>query len=147
VWAQDASEQLAEPLGDVRTAVYDQEAVFKESMRAQLSALPPYFPRDEGSGPRSTAQQLTHAALDVLNTEIFSRHSSRRVRSAVGTCLEIVCSATGRTGAELLQPMMPAIEKKRLVPLRHVEVQIGTALALTFCLRQKPELVKVLPKP
>jgi len=116
--------------------------MFQRTMRSQLNPLTLPLPKDDSSGQRSGGQTLTHAALDVLNTEIFSRHSSRRVRKAVGSCLEIICTATGQTGAALLQPMMPAIEKKRLVPLRHVEVQIGTALALTFCLRQKPELVK-----
>ena len=116
-----------------------QEESVRRKMKKEIQPLLLPLPTDRSA--RSDIQNLVHDTLEVLNSQIFGRHSSRRVRSVAGKCLEIICEVTRRNGADLLKSFLPSLEKKRLVPLRHVEVQIGTALAITFCLRQKPELV------
>ena len=116
-----------------------QEESFRKKLKRDLQPLLLPIPTDRST--RDDVQNLVFDTLEVINSEIFGRHSSRRVRSVAGKCLEKICKATQRNGADLLKPLLPSLDKKRLVPLRHVEVQIGTALAITFCLRQKPELV------
>lgn len=125
---------------------FPQEDEFQSALKGHLNPLVLPLPKEAGA-PRTPGQVLAQGMLDVLNGEIFGQHSSRCVRSCVGKCLEVICNATGRTSAELLRPIMPAIDKKRLLPLRHVEVQIGTALALTFCLRQKPQCLVAAASP
>lgn len=47
--------------------------------------------------------------------------------------------------ASLLKPMLeklsPALEKRRLMPLKHPALQIGNAAAFTYCLQQEPPLL------
>jgi hypothetical protein len=64
-----------------------------------------------------------------------------------------VCKASGRTSAQLLKPLLeklsPALEKRRLMPLKHAALQIGNAAAFTYCMQQKPPLLplsQVRPK-
>lgn len=56
-----------------------------------------------------------------------------------------MCSACGRSKASLLKPMLeklnPALEKRRLMPLKHAQLQIGNAATFTYCLQQEPPLL------
>lgn len=58
---------------------------------------------------------------------------------------QIVCKASGRTSAQLLRPLLeklsPALEKRRLMPLKHAQLQMGNAAAFTYCMQQKPPLL------
>ena len=58
---------------------------------------------------------------------------------------QIVCRASGASMASLLKPMLeklsPALEKRRLMPLKHPALQIGNAAAFTYCLQQEPPLL------
>lgn len=61
-------------------------------------------------------------------------------------CLwQVVCKASGRTSAQLLKPLLeklsPPLEKRRLMPLKHANLQIGNAAAFTYCMQQKPPLL------
>ena len=56
-----------------------------------------------------------------------------------------MCKASGRTPASLLKPLLemlsPPLEKRRLMPLKHVQLQMGNAAAFTYCMQQKPPLL------
>lgn len=56
--------------------------------------------------------------------------------------LQLVADATNRTAAVLLRPVLdkvaPPVEKKRLLPLKHVQTQAGHAAVLTWLLQQRP---------
>lgn len=56
-----------------------------------------------------------------------------------------VAKATGQPAAKLLAPTLakaaPSLERRRLMPLRHVAMQIGNAAAITYCIQQRPPLL------
>ena len=63
--------------------------------------------------------------------------------------LQLVAEASGKTKAELLSGLLenlqPALNKRLLIPLRHVPTQTGYAAGLTYCLQQDPPLVSLTP--
>ena len=56
-----------------------------------------------------------------------------------------VAKATGQPAAKLLAPTLakaaPSLERRRLMPLRHVAMQMGNAAAITYCIQQRPPLL------
>ena len=60
-----------------------------------------------------------------------------------------MAEASGKTKAELLsgllESLQPALNKRLLIPLRHVPTQTGYAAGLTYCLQQDPPLVSLTP--
>ena len=57
--------------------------------------------------------------------------------------------ATGKSTAWLmngvLEKLQPPLERRRLLPLKHVPQQTGYAASLTYCLQQKPPLLALTP--
>jgi hypothetical protein len=56
-----------------------------------------------------------------------------------------VCKASGQSPASLLKPLLeklsPPLERRRLMPLKHVQLQMGNAAAFTYCMQQRPPLL------
>jgi len=56
-----------------------------------------------------------------------------------------VVKATGQPAARLLAPTLakaaPSLERRRLMPLRHLGMQTGNAAAITYCIQQRPPLL------
>ena len=56
--------------------------------------------------------------------------------------MQLVAEATGRNAAVLLKATLdkttPAVEKRRILPLKHVQLQAGYAAVLTWLLQQRP---------
>ncbi len=65
------------------------------------------------------------------------------------SCLQLVAEASGKSKAELLtgllENLQPVLNKRLLLPLRHVPTQTGYAASLTYCLQQDPPLVSLTP--
>jgi hypothetical protein len=59
--------------------------------------------------------------------------------------LQIAGAAARRSKAALLAPLLeklsPALEKRRLHPLKHPALQAGNAAAFAYCLQQEPPLL------
>ncbi len=59
--------------------------------------------------------------------------------------MQRVVKATGQPAAKLLAPTLakaaPSLERRRLMPLRHLAMQTGNAAAITYCIQQRPPLL------
>ena len=64
---------------------------------------------------------------------------------------QVVAEATGRTIADLLsgviKKVQPPLERRRLLPLKHMPQQTGYAASLAYCLQQRPPLLPLTPVP
>ena len=57
-----------------------------------------------------------------------------------------ISSSVGKGASELLKPLVgtlpsPAMDKRRLLPIRHLGMICGHAQSITYCLRQQPCLL------
>ncbi|EIE23491.1 hypothetical protein COCSUDRAFT_65942 [Coccomyxa subellipsoidea C-169] len=111
---------------------------------------PSMEPLDEGT------DRTLAGVVQVVSHELLSPRSSEALRKLADECLKaspnhsrlpaaVVCKASGRTSAQLLKPLLeklsPPLEKRRLMPLKHANLQIGNAAAFTYCMQQKPPLL------
>ena len=59
--------------------------------------------------------------------------------------MQRVVKAMGQPAAKLLAPTLakaaPSLERRRLMPLRHLAMQTGNAAAITYCIQQRPPLL------
>jgi hypothetical protein len=73
--------------------------------------------------------------------------AAHQVRETAHVCLLVVAEAAGCRVPQLLLPRMdkvaPGLEKRRLLPMKHLALLMATAANLVYCLRQRPALVKL----
>lgn len=93
-------------------------------------------------------RQSFQGVVDVLAAELFNINATHIVRKNVQSCLALLASRTGMEVSELLEPLQPLLQPLILRPLRpkHPEQQVGTVMALNFCLALRPPLLKMTPE-
>ncbi|KAL2624095.1 hypothetical protein R1flu_008340 [Riccia fluitans] len=94
-------------------------------------------------------RQSFHGVVEVLAAELFNPNATVIVRKNVQSCLALLASRTGSEVSELLEVLHPPLLQPLLIrPLRskHAEQQVGTVLALNFCLALRPPLLKMTPE-
>ncbi|KAG6555625.1 hypothetical protein Mapa_002860 [Marchantia paleacea] len=94
-------------------------------------------------------RQSFQGVVEVLAAELFNPNATAIVRKNVQSCLALLASRTGSEVSELLEPLHPPLLQPLLIrPLRskHAEQQVGTVLALNFCLALRPPLLKMTPE-
>lgn len=94
-------------------------------------------------------RQSFQGVVDVLAAELFNSNATPVVRKNVQSCLALLASRTGMEVSELLEPLhQPLLQPLILRPLRtkHPEQQVGTVMALNFCLALRPPLLKMTPE-
>ncbi|KAJ7564762.1 hypothetical protein O6H91_02G032300 [Diphasiastrum complanatum] len=94
-------------------------------------------------------RQSFQGAVDVLAAELFNPNATHIVRKNVQSCLALLASRTGSEVSELLEPLhQPLLLPLVFRPLRgkHFEQQVGTVMALNFCLALRPPLLKMTPE-
>ncbi|KAL6010354.1 hypothetical protein ACLOJK_000785 [Asimina triloba] len=98
---------------------------------------------EANSEPR---RQSFQEVVEILATELFNPNASVIVRKNVQSCLALLASRTGSEVSELLEPLyQPLLQPLLTRPLRskNVEQQVGTVMALNFCLALRPPLLKL----
>ncbi|XP_077231461.1 uncharacterized protein LOC143864410 isoform X2 [Tasmannia lanceolata] len=98
---------------------------------------------EANSEPR---RQSFQGVIDFLATELFNPNASIIVRKHVQSCLALLASRTGSEVSELLEPLyQPLLQPLIIRPLRakNVEQQVGTVMALNYCLALRPPLLKL----
>uniref|UniRef100_A0A2P2JR38 Uncharacterized protein MANES_01G145600 n=1 Tax=Rhizophora mucronata TaxID=61149 RepID=A0A2P2JR38_RHIMU len=93
-----------------------------------------------------TRMQSFHGVVEFLATELFNPNASLIVRKNVQSCLALLASRTGSEVSELLEPLyQPLLQPLIKWPLRSktVDQQVGTVMALNFCLALRPPLLKL----
>uniref|UniRef100_A0A7I4F837 Non-specific serine/threonine protein kinase n=1 Tax=Physcomitrium patens TaxID=3218 RepID=A0A7I4F837_PHYPA len=98
---------------------------------------------ENNSEPR---RQSFLGVVEVLAGELFNSNASYIVRKNVQSCLALLASRTGSEVSELLEPhYQPLLTPLVYKPLRskHAEQQVGTVMALNFCLALRPPLLKM----
>ncbi|KAJ7563398.1 hypothetical protein O6H91_03G108600 [Diphasiastrum complanatum] len=94
-------------------------------------------------------RQSFQGVVDVLAAELFNPNATQIVRKNVQSCLALLASRTGSEVSELLEPLhQPLLQTLVFRPLRvkHIEQQVGTVMALNFCLALRPPLLKMTPE-
>ncbi|GLJ07095.1 hypothetical protein SUGI_0058030 [Cryptomeria japonica] len=98
---------------------------------------------EANSEPR---RQSFQGVVDFLAAELFNPNATLIVRKNVQSCLALLASRTGSEVSELLEPLyQPLLQPLIMRPLRskHIEQQVGTVMALNFCLALRPPLLKM----
>lgn len=98
---------------------------------------------EANSEPR---KQSFQGVVEFLALELFNANASVVVRKNVQSCLALLASRTGSEVSELLEPLyQPKLQPLIMRPLRskNVEQQVGTVMALNFCLALRPPLLKL----
>ncbi|XXG86133.1 hypothetical protein AAC387_Pa11g1088 [Persea americana] len=98
---------------------------------------------EANSEPR---KQNFKGVVEFLATELFNPNASVIVRKSVQSCLALLASRTGSEVSELLENLyQPLLQPLIVRPLRskNVEQQVGTVMALNFCLALRPPLLKL----
>ncbi|XP_058091042.1 uncharacterized protein LOC131237348 isoform X3 [Magnolia sinica] len=101
---------------------------------------------EANSEPR---RQSFQGVVEFLATELFNSNASMIVRKNVQSCLGLLASRTGSEVSELLEPLyQPLLQPLIMRSLRskNVEQQVGTVMALNFCLALRPPLLKLSPE-
>lgn len=91
-------------------------------------------------------KQSFQGVVDFLAAELFNPNATLIVRKNVQSCLALLASRTGSEVSELLEPLyQPLLQPLITRPLRskHIEQQVGTVMALNFCLALRPPLLKM----
>ncbi|KAI4327728.1 hypothetical protein L6164_020154 [Bauhinia variegata] len=94
-------------------------------------------------------KQSFQGVVDFLAQELFNQNASIIVRKNVQSCLALLASRTGSEVSELLEPLyQPLLQPLIMRPLRMktVDQQVGTVMALNFCLALRPPLLKLTPE-
>ncbi|KAL3681984.1 hypothetical protein R1sor_000006 [Riccia sorocarpa] len=94
-------------------------------------------------------RQSFQGVVEVLAAELFNPNATVIVRKNVQSCLALLASRTGSEVSELLEALHPPLLQPLLIrPLRskHAEQQVGTVLALNYCLALRPPLLKMTPE-
>eukprot|EP00897_Mesotaenium_endlicherianum_P005503 jgi/Mesen1/4981/ME000248S04265 len=94
-------------------------------------------------------KQSFQGVVDVLASELFNPNAMAIVRKNVQSCLGLLASRTGQEVSELLErvhaPLLQPLLQRPL-RLRHYEQQVGTMMALNYCLSLRPPLVRLTPE-
>jgi len=100
-----------------------------------------------GAPPRRGASADAPRPLGCSTPQAGLRRPCRR-RPALTPRARVpqrVVKATGQPAAQLLAPTLakaaPSLERRRLMPLRHLGMQTGNAAAITYCIQQRPPLL------
>ncbi|KAI4314757.1 hypothetical protein L6164_027634 [Bauhinia variegata] len=94
-------------------------------------------------------RQSFQGVVEFLAQELFNQNASIIVRKNIQSCLALLASRTGSEVSELLEPLyQPLLQPLILRPLRlkTVDQQVGTVMALNFCLALRPPLLKLTPE-
>ncbi|CAM6100600.1 unnamed protein product [Calypogeia fissa] len=94
-------------------------------------------------------RQSFQGVVEVLATELFNPNATHIVRKNVQSCLALLASRTGSEVSELLEPHYPPLLNPlvaRHLRSKHAEQQVGTVMALNFCLALRPPLLKMTPE-
>eukprot|EP00252_Welwitschia_mirabilis_P021819 TRINITY_DN5712_c0_g1_i1.p1 TRINITY_DN5712_c0_g1~~TRINITY_DN5712_c0_g1_i1.p1 ORF type:complete len:3567 (+),score=681.06 TRINITY_DN5712_c0_g1_i1:1467-10703(+) len=94
-------------------------------------------------------RQSFQGVVEFLAAELFNPNATHVVRKNVQSCLALLASRTGSEVSELLEPLyQPLLQPLIARPLRSklAEQQVGTVMALNFCLALRPPLLKLTPE-
>ncbi|XP_031475658.1 uncharacterized protein LOC116247605 isoform X2 [Nymphaea colorata] len=98
---------------------------------------------EANSEPR---RQSFQGVVEFLAQELFNPNATLIVRKNVQSCLALLASRTGSEVSELLENLyQPLLQPLIMRALRskNVEQQVGTVMALNFCLALRPPLMKM----
>ncbi|KAH9312038.1 hypothetical protein KI387_027073, partial [Taxus chinensis] len=99
----------------------------------------------DGTNNESHMQSF-RGVVDFLAAEIFNPNVTLNVRKNVQSCVALLASRTGSEVSELLEHVhKPLLQPLIRDPLRskHIEKQVGTVMALNFCLALRPPILKI----